>query len=55
MVEIRDTGALAERLTYLSAQPEERFRMGAAARRRAEDFPWRRYEDSVARLVRSAT
>jgi glycosyltransferase involved in cell wall biosynthesis len=43
VVPIRDSDAIAERLRFLHASPTARARIGAAARRRAEDYSWERY------------
>jgi glycosyltransferase involved in cell wall biosynthesis len=43
IVPIRDSAAIAERLRLLAADPERRARMGAAARRTAEQHSWTRY------------
>lgn len=42
VVPIRDVDAIAERLRALYDDPSLRVRMGAAARKRAEDFSWHR-------------
>jgi glycosyltransferase involved in cell wall biosynthesis len=51
VVPIRDAGAIAERLRLLADDPVLRADMGAAARRRAEDFSWLRYGDRVAQAI----
>jgi len=43
VVPIRSPDAIAEKLQRLHDQPDERAAMGAAARRRAEQFPWERH------------
>ena len=52
IVPIRDSDAIAERIRYLHDHPDERMRMGAAARARAEDFPWERYGQAIVAAVR---
>lgn len=52
VVPIRDPGAIAERLRHLSAHPDQRRRMGANARRRAQDFSWGRYGERVVNVIR---
>lgn len=47
IVPIRDPDAIAERLRVLHADPTRRRAMGAAARRRAEDFSWARYGERI--------
>lgn len=54
VVAIRDADAIADRLRYLHMHRDERERMGAAARRRAEDFSWGRYGETIVRAVRSS-
>lgn len=53
VVPIRDADAIAERLRHLHANPELRASMGAAARRRAEEFSWERYGERVVAAVRA--
>jgi glycosyltransferase involved in cell wall biosynthesis len=43
IIPLRDPDAIAERLRALHADPGLRARMGAAARAKAEQFPWERY------------
>lgn len=52
VVPVRDADAIAERLALLRADPDRRARMAAAARRRAERFPWSRYGDQVVGILR---
>ena len=47
IVPIRDSAAIADRLRQLHADPELRVQVGEAARRRAEHFSWRRYQERV--------
>jgi glycosyltransferase involved in cell wall biosynthesis len=47
VVPIRDPDAIAECLRALHGNPKLRHEMGAAARRRAEDFGWERYKAQV--------
>jgi starch synthase len=51
VVPIRDAGAIADRLRRLHDDPELRARLGAAARLRAEQFGWERYQDRVVEIV----
>jgi starch synthase len=51
VVPIRDAGAIAERLRLLYDDADLRARMGAAARRRAEQFGWERYHERVVEIV----
>jgi glycosyltransferase involved in cell wall biosynthesis len=55
VVPIRDSEAIADRLRYLHDHPSERSRIGAAARRRAEHFSWKRYGQQVVDLVSRST
>jgi glycosyltransferase involved in cell wall biosynthesis len=52
IVPIRDSAAIAERLTLLADDPDRRRRMGRAARARAEQFPWSRYREQVVEIMR---
>ena len=54
VVPIRDPLAIAERLRYLAANPDDRARMGAAARRRAEDFSLEEYGNRVVAAITAA-
>jgi glycosyltransferase involved in cell wall biosynthesis len=45
IVSARDSEAIARRLEILAADGDLRARMGRAARRRAEEFSWRRFEE----------
>jgi glycosyltransferase involved in cell wall biosynthesis len=47
IIPIRDPDAIAERLLALYNDPALRARMSAAARAKAEQFPWQRYCDAV--------
>jgi glycosyltransferase involved in cell wall biosynthesis len=47
IVPIRDPDAIAERLRALRDDPALQARMGAAARRKAEQFPWSRYREAL--------
>lgn len=51
VVPIRDADAIAERLRRLTDDPVLRAEMGAAARRRAEQFGWVQYGDRIARAI----
>jgi glycosyltransferase involved in cell wall biosynthesis len=51
IVPIRDADAITERLRLLAADPELRVRMGAAARRTAEQFDWARYGERIVKLM----
>jgi glycosyltransferase involved in cell wall biosynthesis len=51
IVPIRDADAIADRLKFLHASPEDRKRVGLAARRRATDFSWASYGDRVAAVI----
>ena len=51
VVPIRDADAIADRLTTLAEDRSLRDRMAAAARRRAEDFPWDIYRERVTRTI----
>jgi len=53
IVPIRDADAIADRLSYLNDHPDERLRMGLAARRCAEDFSWGHYEERIVQIVSS--
>jgi starch synthase len=52
VIPIRDATAIAERLRALAADPDLRRRIGAAARKRAEEFSWDRYGTRVVEAVR---
>jgi glycosyltransferase involved in cell wall biosynthesis len=52
IVPIRDSAAIAERLRLLAADPELRARMGAAARRTAEQHSWTRYGRQIVGIFR---
>lgn len=52
VVPIRDPDAIAERLTFLYENEEERRAMAEAAKRRAVEMSWRNFEDRIAALVR---
>jgi len=47
VVPIRDANALAEKLTFLYEHPEERMRMGSAARNYVQQFTWQNYHREV--------
>ena len=47
VVPIRDPEAIVARIVHLHEHPDVRARMGAAARRRAEEFSWDRYGKTV--------
>lgn len=53
VVPIRSPEAIAERLQWLHDSPAERAAMGAAARRRAEQFPWERHGADLVALYES--
>jgi starch synthase len=48
VIPIRDPDAIAERLRLLSEDPDERDRMGNAARSTAEQYTWEKFGDRVA-------
>jgi glycosyltransferase involved in cell wall biosynthesis len=48
---IRDAEAIADRLRYLYENPDRRELMAMAARRRAEQFSWERYQDRIVAAV----
>jgi glycosyltransferase involved in cell wall biosynthesis len=52
IVPVRDSAAIAERLTLLAGDPDLRQRMGTAARARAEQFPWSRYREQIVDIMR---
>ena len=54
VVPIRDPDAIAEHLTYLYEHEDERHAMAMAAKERAAELSWRRFEDRVAEIVRRA-
>jgi glycosyltransferase involved in cell wall biosynthesis len=54
VIPIRDPDAIAERLRYLYENPGKREEMGAASRRRAEQFTWDAYGRRVAEAVAEA-
>lgn len=54
VVPIRRPEALAERLVWCRENPEALVEMGRAARRRAEDFSWKRYRTSLAGALQEA-
>jgi glycosyltransferase involved in cell wall biosynthesis len=47
VVPIRDSDSIAEKLRLLYEDPDRRRRMGMAARRKAEQFTWTRYGESL--------
>ncbi len=51
IIPIQDVVVLKERIRMLYDNPELRRRMGRAARLRAEEFTWERYEDELARIM----
>jgi glycosyltransferase involved in cell wall biosynthesis len=53
VVPIRDPDAIAGHLERIRDEPGLRARLGAAARRRAEEFSWSRYGDTMAREIGS--
>jgi len=53
-VPIRSPDAIAESLQWLHDRPAERAAMGAAARQRAEQFPWQRHGADLVALYESA-
>lgn len=53
VVPIRDAEAIAEYLRYLHREPDARARVGAAARRRAEDFSWDQFGERVSKAIKS--
>lgn len=55
VVPIRDTAALAERLTYLFENPDERRTMGLAARARAEELSWEQYGEAIVSALTTNT
>lgn len=54
IVPIRSSAAIASRLKLLHEEPERRAAMSAAARRRATEFSWRQYGDSLAGCISTA-
>ncbi len=52
VVPIRDPDAIAERLTFLYENEDRRLEMAEAAKRRAAELSWRRFEETVSELVR---
>ncbi len=48
IVPIRDVEAIKQRLVYLYEHPEERLKMGIAARKTAEQYSWCNYEKGIA-------
>ena len=52
VVPIRDVQALMEKISVLYENRGLRDEMGRKARRRAEDFTWRRYRQRLGGLVR---
>ncbi|HPD17373.1 MAG TPA: glycosyltransferase family 4 protein [Planctomycetota bacterium] len=54
VVPIRSPDAIAESLQWLHDRPAERAAMGAAARQRAEQFPWQRHGADLVALYESA-
>jgi glycosyltransferase involved in cell wall biosynthesis len=48
---IRDAEAIADRLRYLYENPDRRELIAAAARQRAEQFSWERYEERIVSAV----
>jgi len=55
LVPIRDPAAIADRLRHLHAYPEERLRIGLAARKRATAFSWDEYAGRVASIIAGAS
>lgn len=55
LVPIRDPAALAARLEQLRRDPALRLAMGAAARQRAELFPWTAYGEKLVQAYRRIT
>jgi glycosyltransferase involved in cell wall biosynthesis len=53
IVPIRDPAAIAERLSFLRANPDVRAEMGRAARSRALEFTWEAYCQTAVRTVLS--
>ena len=53
LIPIRDVDALAEKLEWCRKHPVELAEMGKAARKRAEEFSWARYRETLAGVVRS--
>ncbi len=51
VVPIRNTDAIASRLTHLHENPSERWRVGQAARMKALDYSWERYGERAATLI----
>jgi glycosyltransferase involved in cell wall biosynthesis len=51
VVPIRDSDAIADRLRLLHNRPALAKRMGAAARRKAEQFSWTRYGDRIIEVI----
>jgi glycosyltransferase involved in cell wall biosynthesis len=51
MVPIRDSEAIADRLRYLYEHPDQREKMGKAARRAAEMNSWREYGSRLVRTL----
>jgi starch synthase len=51
VVPIRDHVAIASKLRFLFERPDERARMGRAARARAELFPWHRFAKAAADAI----
>ncbi len=47
IIPIRDSDSLAEKIQYFYENPEEIKRMGRNARKRAEEYSWRKYGDEV--------
>ena len=47
----KDEGALAERIAFMAARPEERRRMATAARAQAKKFSWKRIADRYLELL----
>ncbi|MEO8377301.1 MAG: glycosyltransferase family 4 protein [Candidatus Sumerlaeota bacterium] len=47
IVPLRDTEALKEKIQWCHDHPEELREMGAAARRKAEEFSWKRYREKL--------
>jgi glycosyltransferase involved in cell wall biosynthesis len=54
IVPVRSSAAIASRLKLLQEEPERRAAMATAARRRAAEFSWRQYGDSLAACVATA-
>ncbi|WP_291275985.1 glycosyltransferase family 4 protein, partial [Flavobacterium sp.] len=53
LIPIRDTEALKEKIKFLYANPDKRFAMSKAARRSAEMFTWKRYQDFILDSINS--